>query len=40
MIPFFLLAPDQNPADVKGLGTEPGNLVISWTVSLVLCKKK
>lgn len=24
-------APDQNPADVKGLGTEPGNLVISWT---------
>lgn len=37
---YTFLAPDQNPADVKGLGTEPGNLVISWTVSLELCKKK
>ncbi|XP_035465471.2 neuronal cell adhesion molecule a isoform X6 [Scophthalmus maximus] len=24
-------APDENPSDVKGVGTEPGNLVISWT---------
>uniref|UniRef100_A0A674MZ97 Neural cell adhesion molecule L1 n=1 Tax=Takifugu rubripes TaxID=31033 RepID=A0A674MZ97_TAKRU len=24
-------APDENPADVKGIGTGPGNLVISWT---------
>ncbi|KAF7655227.1 hypothetical protein LDENG_00059130 [Lucifuga dentata] len=24
-------APDENPSDVLGLGTEPGNLVISWT---------
>ncbi|XP_076007347.1 neuronal cell adhesion molecule-like isoform X1 [Genypterus blacodes] len=24
-------APDVNPSDVQGLGTEPGNLVISWT---------
>ncbi|XP_036977780.1 neuronal cell adhesion molecule a isoform X11 [Acanthopagrus latus] len=24
-------APDDNPSDVRGEGTEPGNLVISWT---------
>ncbi|XP_077356993.1 neuronal cell adhesion molecule a isoform X5 [Festucalex cinctus] len=24
-------APDENPSDVQGEGTEPGNLVISWT---------
>lgn len=24
-------APDENPSDVKGEGSEPGNLVISWT---------
>ncbi|XP_030295040.1 neuronal cell adhesion molecule a isoform X5 [Sparus aurata] len=24
-------APDDNPTDVRGEGTEPGNLVISWT---------
>ncbi|XP_019738522.1 neuronal cell adhesion molecule a isoform X6 [Hippocampus comes] len=24
-------APDENPSDVQGKGTEPGNLVISWT---------
>ncbi|XP_044041646.1 neuronal cell adhesion molecule a isoform X3 [Siniperca chuatsi] len=24
-------APDENPSDVQGVGTEPGNLVISWT---------
>uniref|UniRef100_A0A8C5GQS0 Neural cell adhesion molecule L1 n=1 Tax=Gouania willdenowi TaxID=441366 RepID=A0A8C5GQS0_GOUWI len=24
-------APDVNPSDVKGVGLEPGNLVISWT---------
>ncbi|XP_073336627.1 neuronal cell adhesion molecule a isoform X2 [Pagrus major] len=24
-------APDDNPSDVQGEGTEPGNLVISWT---------
>nr|XP_046234888.1 neuronal cell adhesion molecule a isoform X2 [Scatophagus argus] len=24
-------APDGNPSDVQGIGTEPGNLVISWT---------
>ncbi|XP_076578915.1 neuronal cell adhesion molecule a isoform X3 [Chaetodon auriga] len=24
-------APDENPSDVQGAGTEPGNLVISWT---------
>lgn len=32
---FFLvfLAPDDNPSDVQGGGTKPGNLVISWTVS-------
>ncbi|XP_041833048.1 neuronal cell adhesion molecule a isoform X2 [Melanotaenia boesemani] len=24
-------APDVNPSDVKGVGTEPNNLVISWT---------
>lgn len=34
----MFLAPDENPTDVKGLGTGPGNLVISWTVSLGLHK--
>uniref|UniRef100_A0A8D0DA20 Neural cell adhesion molecule L1 n=1 Tax=Sander lucioperca TaxID=283035 RepID=A0A8D0DA20_SANLU len=24
-------APDENPSDVQGVGTKPGNLVISWT---------
>ncbi|XP_075327553.1 neuronal cell adhesion molecule a isoform X6 [Odontesthes bonariensis] len=24
-------APDENPSDVQGVGTEPNNLVISWT---------
>ncbi|XP_067346735.1 neuronal cell adhesion molecule a isoform X3 [Channa argus] len=24
-------APDENPSDVQGVGTEPGNLVITWT---------
>ncbi|KAK1906745.1 Neuronal cell adhesion molecule [Dissostichus eleginoides] len=24
-------APDDNPSDVSGVGTQPGNLVISWT---------
>ncbi|XP_041820034.1 neuronal cell adhesion molecule a isoform X2 [Chelmon rostratus] len=24
-------APDENPSNVQGVGTEPGNLVISWT---------
>ncbi|XP_051912012.1 neuronal cell adhesion molecule a isoform X14 [Hippocampus zosterae] len=24
-------APDENPSDVQGKGTEPGNLLISWT---------
>ncbi|KAA8580109.1 hypothetical protein FQN60_005644 [Etheostoma spectabile] len=24
-------APDENPSDVQGVGTQPGNLVISWT---------
>ncbi|XP_017280361.1 neuronal cell adhesion molecule a isoform X3 [Kryptolebias marmoratus] len=24
-------APDENPSNVRGIGTEPGNLVISWT---------
>ncbi|XP_053717703.1 neuronal cell adhesion molecule a isoform X1 [Synchiropus splendidus] len=24
-------APDQNPSDVKGVGSEPDNMVISWT---------
>lgn len=31
----FFLAPDENPSDVQGVGTEPGNLVISWTVSYI-----
>ncbi|XP_060885408.1 neuronal cell adhesion molecule a isoform X3 [Labrus mixtus] len=24
-------APDENPSNIQGVGTEPGNLVISWT---------
>lgn len=31
----FLAAPDENPGDVQGIGTDPGNLVISWTVSYI-----
>lgn len=25
-------APDENPTNVQGVGTGPGNLVITWTV--------
>lgn len=28
----FFLAPDENPTDVQGFGTEHNNLVISWKV--------
>lgn len=29
---LFFLAPDENPTDVQGFGTEHDNLVISWKV--------
>lgn len=33
---LVFVAPDDNPTDVRGEGTEPGNLVISWTVSYII----
>ena len=35
---LVFVAPDDNPSDVRGEGTEPGNLVISWTVSFVILR--
>lgn len=31
---IFSLGPDENPANVQGIGSEPDNLVITWEVSL------
>lgn len=31
---YFFLGPDENPANVQGIGSEPDNLVITWEVSL------
>lgn len=36
---LVFLAPDENPADVQGIGTEPGNMVISWTVRYIAKNK-
>lgn len=34
-----MTAPDENPTEVKGMGTEHNNLVISWKVFFISYNK-